>query len=99
MNITKRKRKTLIKSGAIHPFAVISERLKARAKDHPVWSGDYAYDLQSFPWPPGRTLWDLVAFEFQEVFGRMGLTEKHYFDLLGKVEIEVFGKTNPERVN
>lgn len=75
-------------------MVLVREQLIQAGGSHPLWS---EVDFTQFPWPMGRTLWDLVARLFQEEFLRLAISEKHYYRLLGQVEIAVFGKTNPER--
>ncbi len=92
--MTSLKLKKLVKSGAVHPLALVRDKIIAKGVSHPIWQDT---DLTEFPWPCGRTLFDLVAKVAQEEFLRLAISEKHYYRMLDKVELEIFGRTNPER--
>lgn len=85
-----------VKSGATHPIALVRDDIISLGKVHPIWQ-EVNDDLSFFPWPNGRTLFDLVAHVCQKHFLPLGISTKHYYNLVEKVEIFVFGRTCPDR--
>lgn len=94
--LTKMKMRQLVKSGAMHPICLVRDQLIESASHHPLWRD---IDFTKFPWPRGRTLWDLVAHVCQKELLRIAASEKHYFNMLEQIEVALFGKSNPERIS
>lgn len=84
--MSQRRLRNLVKSGAIHPIALVYSQLMNQTHESFL-----EQDFTKFPWISAKSLYDRVAFL------PLGISDKHYYKLLDQVEIFVFGRINPER--
>ena len=85
---TRNRIRRLVRSGALHPMALLRETIIERRRNHPVWK-DQPY--QPFPWPRSApTLTDLVAAAMQDE-RLLNRREDTYWRMYDQVWEVVFG--------